>query len=252
MGINPSAAIFVCLRAIGVIEWLYDTLTGVSVCPLSNASLYAFPCYYSAGEKVTWRVHSMAWGSARLDDPGFKLFHDHIQTHGNQMVSVPAPAEMYITGLPAGAGDAHAEQLRLAVLQAFQRWDAVDARLGPTQGSATVILRDPTRTSQVIAATNMSLNIMGSTVIVQQGFKQVPAKDLLQEQFNVAVGQGAAGAGAGVASAGSGGAGAAMAMDPAAAGSVRSAASASPSGGNSGLTSMTPAMSPPVPTSPPM
>jgi hypothetical protein len=93
---------------------------------------------------------------------------------------------------------------------AFAGFDVREVRMA-AGGAATVVLRDPARVAECIAATNKRVVVLGSAVNVAQAYRDVPAMAPQQAQQQQQQQQqqwtGAADAGAGAATSASRGSG---------------------------------------------
>ncbi len=146
--------------------------------PLDPHSLIAqVPIAGDAGEKATWRVHGMWWGTSRPDEAGEALYRTALEAMKNTQVSVVSAEEVYVTGLPSGGGASEAA-LREALLEAYRAYDVVAVRVEGA-GAATVTLRGSARTAEAIAATNRRALVLGSLINAAQATRQVSAASLM-------------------------------------------------------------------------
>jgi hypothetical protein len=137
----------------------------------NNNLVVQLPVSGDSGEKVTWTVLGMWWGTCSIDSSGENVFRNAALNLSQQKVQVAVSGELFVTGLKDTARE---YDLR----EAFKVWDPIEVRLaeaGSVTGSATVVLKDATRVSECISTTNKKLSVLGSVVSVTQSLKQVPA-----------------------------------------------------------------------------
>lgn len=136
----------------------------------NNNLVVQLPVSGDAGEKVSWTVLGMYWGTCSIDSPGEIVFRTVAQNLSQQKVQVAVPGELFVTGLKNTTRE-------VDLREAFKAWDPVDVKLGvgAVAGGATVVLKDASRVAECILATSMKLCVLGSTVGVTQALKSVPA-----------------------------------------------------------------------------
>jgi hypothetical protein len=134
----------------------------------NNNLVVQLPVSGDAGEKVTWTILGMWWGSCSIDSSGEKVFRNLAQNLSQQKVQVAVPGELFVTGLKDTARE-------MDLRDAFRAWEPTEVRMGGVVGGATVVLKDASRVPECISTTNKRLSVLGSVVSVTQALKSVPA-----------------------------------------------------------------------------
>lgn len=127
------------------------------------------PIAGDAGEKSTWKINGLWWGRCRTDEGADNIYKEYTKTNATSTVQTVIENEIYITGLPVGAGDA---AIRDALMEAFRIYGATEIKK-ETVGSAVVVVRDPSKVSEAINATDRRINILGSVVNVKKAIRSL-------------------------------------------------------------------------------
>ena len=139
--------------------------------PESDHSLIVqIPIAGDSGEKATWKIHGLWWGICRVDENGENIYREYMKNHSTtSTVQTVIENEIYITGLPVGAGDA---AVKTALMDAFRNYGAIDVKK-ETVGSAVVIVPDPSKVEEAINATDRRITILGSVVNVKKAIRSL-------------------------------------------------------------------------------